>query len=93
MINWFRTRLRNFLLENNTQKLASAGMPTVSESDPMGGEPIRFTITPARGGIVVSIRYYDRRNDRTNDSVHVIHDDQDVAANIGHIVSMELMKQ
>jgi hypothetical protein len=47
----------------------------------------------ARGGVVVTSNVYDRAKDRYNCIIHVIHDDEDVAARIGQIVAMELIKQ
>ena len=54
---------------------------------------IRFTVSTARGGCIVSVRQYDRLKDENFNTVHVIHDDQDIATNIAHIVSMELLRK
>ena len=54
---------------------------------------IKFTVSVARGGCIVSVRQYDRIKDENNHSVHVIHDDGDIATNIAHIVSMELLRK
>jgi len=53
---------------------------------------IRFSVTTARGGVIVASRTYDRQKDRSNDIIHVIHDDEDVARRVGEIVALELMK-
>jgi hypothetical protein len=54
---------------------------------------IKFTVSTARGGCIVSVRQYDSVRDENNYSVHVLHDDDDVATNIAHIVSMELLRK
>lgn len=54
---------------------------------------LQFTVMPARGGTIVQIRYYDRTHDRDTNTTYVIRDDEDVAVEIGRIVSMELFKQ
>ena len=54
--------------------------------------PIRFSVTTARGGIVVTSSTYDRVKDRNFNIVHVIHDNEDVAKRVGEIVALELMK-
>jgi len=53
---------------------------------------LNFNVMPASGGVVVSINKYDRQKGQHLETLHVIHDDDDVATNIGHIVSMELLR-
>jgi hypothetical protein len=84
--------LRNWLMNDD-----SKSQLVMASVDRTGHEfeednTMRFTITPARGGIVVSVRQYDRKTDRTNYTNHVIHDDENVAESIGHVVSMELLR-
>lgn len=84
----FRSWFRNWL-HSDEGKVAIA--MTRSDRDEFG-EPIRFSVTPARGGVVVTSRTYDRQKDRSNEVIHVIHDDEDVARRVGEIVALELMK-
>ena len=85
----FKKWFRNWLHNDEDVKVRPDTMAVLgSEFD----TPIRLSITPARGGIVVTTRNYDRQKDRNNEIVHVIHDDEDVAQRIGEIVAMELMK-
>jgi hypothetical protein len=86
----FRSWIRNWLHSDDGIKVARDSMAVSSSSE--FDTPIRLSITPARGGIVVTTRNYDRQKDRNNEIVHVIHDDEDVARRIGEIVAMELMK-
>lgn len=53
---------------------------------------LAFNVVPATGGVVVSINKWDRQQGRHTETVHVIHDDDEIATNIGHIVSMELLR-
>ena len=53
---------------------------------------LTFNVVPATGGVVVSINKWDRQQSRNIETVHVIHDDEEIATNIGHIVSMELLR-
>ena len=53
---------------------------------------LNFNVMPASGGVVISINNYDRKTGRHTENLHVIHDDEDIATNIGHIVSLELLK-
>lgn len=86
---WFRSWL--FDEKDSRNQLVAASVDRSSNSFEED-DTIRFTVTPARGGIVVSVRQYDRKTDRTNYTNHVIHDDENVAESIGHIVSMELLR-
>lgn len=59
---------------------------------PSIGDPIRFNITPANGGVVITVCTYDKFKDRSNETIHVIHEDTDYAKAIGDIVAMEILK-
>ena len=84
--------LRRWIFDDDNGKVAMTGNATATLRESEFDTPIRFTVTPARGGVVVCCRNYDRQKDRSFDVIHVIHDDEDVAQKIGHIVSLELMK-
>jgi hypothetical protein len=46
----------------------------------------------ANGGVIVQLRQYDRKTDRSNLSTHIITDGEDVADRIGQIVSLEMLR-
>jgi len=52
----------------------------------------RFDVSVGRGGVVLITRRYDPKKDETTEILNVIHDDQDIAAQIGQIVAMEMIK-
>ena len=54
---------------------------------------INFSVSVARGGLIVSVSTYDTKSDRHHYVNHIIHDDEDTAKNIADIVSVELMKR
>lgn len=62
-------------------------------SDGDSPRSLTFNVIPASGGVVISVRKYDRIAGEHAETLHVIHDDADVATNIGHIVSLELLRQ
>lgn len=64
----------------------------VDETEMDHRNTIRFTVTPARGGSVVSIISYDERKDTNNKVLYVIDENEDIAKRIGEIVSMELLR-
>ena len=53
---------------------------------------LTFNVVPATGGVVVSINKWDQQKSCHSETVHVLHDDTEIATNIGHIVSMELLR-
>jgi hypothetical protein len=69
--------------------IGSANYATAKEDVPLR---MNFNVMPAMGGVVISINNYDRKTGRHTENLHVIHDDEDVATNIGQIVSLELLK-
>jgi hypothetical protein len=50
-------------------------------------------VSVARGGLIVTVRNYDEKQDRHHYVNHIIHDDEDASKNIADIVSVELMKR
>jgi hypothetical protein len=89
MINWLRTKLHNFIFPQDEAAMAS---DRVRESHEADIEGLRFTVMPARGGTIVQLRSYDSKNDRHTYATYVIPDGQDIAKEIGDIVSMEMIR-
>jgi len=52
----------------------------------------RFDVSVGRGGVVLITRRYDPKKDETTEILNVIHDDQDIAAQIGQIVALEMLR-
>ena len=92
----FRQWLKNWLLKDDeAEKYAGQDITINDDADHYDhhSNTIKLTVSTARGGCIVSVRQYDRVRDENNYSVHVIHDDEDVATSIAHIVSMELLRK
>jgi hypothetical protein len=90
MLDWLRNKLRNFIYPQDELEqdiLVSSAPDQIEESN-----TLRFTVTPARGGIIVQVRKYDRKNDDNLYVTHVIHDDEHVSERIAELVSMELLR-
>lgn len=88
MMNWLRTKLHNFIFPQDTP-IASDRVMEKHEADIEG---LRFTVMPARGGTIVQLRSYDSRNDTHQYATYVIPDGEDIAQEVGRIVSMELIR-
>jgi hypothetical protein len=52
----------------------------------------RFDVSVGRGGVVLITRRYDPKKDETTEILNVIHDDDDIAGQIGRIVALEMLK-
>lgn len=91
VIKWVRDDWNNVSMTEEP-RVARMGKGLSIDSDGLGGEPIRFNVITARGGIVVTTRTYNKQRDRNEEVIHVIHDDEDVAKKVGEIVALELMK-
>jgi hypothetical protein len=76
-------------MKANYGTIGSANYATAKEDVPLR---MNFNVMPAFGGVVISINNYDHKTGRHTENLHVIHDDEDVATNIGQIVSLELLK-
>ena len=93
MTNWLRQKLKNFLYPDDEAGLQSSNRLTVTSNDDYSEDnTLRFNVTPARGGIIVSVRNYNRKRDTSENTIHVIHDDEDVAQRVSEIVSMSLLR-
>jgi hypothetical protein len=92
MTNWLRKKLKNFLYPDNETELVPSRLSVTSGDDIQEDNTLRFTVTPARGGIIVSVRNYNRKRDTSENTVHVIHDDEDVAHRVSEIVSLSLLR-
>lgn len=53
---------------------------------------IRFSISPARGGSVVTVARYDPRKDNNEKTVYVINENDDIGHRISEIVTMEMYR-
>ena len=53
---------------------------------------IRFNITPARGGSVVTVSRYDQRKDNNDRTVYVIDENTDIGKRVSEIVTMEMYR-
>ncbi len=91
-MNKIKTWLRNWIFDDQDKE---SNLPYATDSEDRTYEDdntLRFNITSARGGVILTVRNYDKRNDRHFYTAHVLHDDQNVAEGVAQIVSMELLR-
>lgn len=89
MLNWLRRKLHNFIFPaQEAGKIA-----TVSESSDIDmDQSLRFYVLVGQGGVIVQLRSYDNKRDRTNNTTYIIPEGEDIATRVGEIVSLEIMK-
>ena len=88
----FKSWIKNWL---NSDDLPYAQDMRIDSGPTRGVESensIRFDVTPARGGLVITVRTYDRKSDSHNWVNYVIHDDEEAPARIAEIVSMNMLR-
>jgi hypothetical protein len=71
------------------QVVSISARDTVGE---IGKEGMNFTIHPATGGYILEYRVYDRKNDRNDNKLHIINNDQDLGESIGKIITLEILR-
>ena len=54
---------------------------------------IHFAVIPAAGGKIVQIRYYDRKQDRHYNKLHLITPDEDLATSLAQILHLETLSR
>lgn len=90
MKQWFRSKIKNFLYPNEAEQ--SISIAREDHSPDITRNSLRFSVLSARGGTIVQIHQYERRTDETNVVTYVISDGEDIAARVGEIVSMEMLR-
>ena len=95
-MKWLKRKLRDWVRDANEEAEYSTaikgGNLVVREDVETFGDPMRFTLTKANGGFIVSTRRYNNRTDRSSGDNYIITDEQDLSEEIGKIVTMEALK-
>jgi hypothetical protein len=97
-MNWLKRKIRRWL-DSEQDIILDDRYATVSPmrknsavNASLTEEGLRFNVLSAQGGTIIELRKYDQKTDRNLNSVHVIPEGEDVAKQIGLIVSMELLR-
>ena len=54
---------------------------------------LNFVLYPAVGGHILECRHYDRRTDTNNNTLYMIHEDQNFADQVAKAIMLEMMKR
>lgn len=88
MLNWMGAGYMTVQADDECDLVTLAD----SRSGSVEVDGLSFTVMSAQGGVIVQLRKYDDKTNRSNYSTHIIAEGQDVAEHVGKIVALELWK-
>ena len=91
-MNKFKIWFRNWLYDDHNDEAEKVLAHDDEGRNYEDDKTLKFNVTTARGGIILTVRNYDQRQDRHFYTAHVLHDDQNIAEGVAQIVSMELLR-
>lgn len=97
-MNKLRHWIRDWLTKAEDYKLSQGvGIP-INTYDSIGSscvnsDSIKFTVTPANGGVIITTHSYSTTKGDSNTNIYVIHQNDDVSENITKIITLELLKK
>ena len=91
-MNKFKIWFRNWLYDDHSDEAEKVLAHDDDHRNYEDDKTLKFNVTTARGGVILTIRNYDQRQDRHFYTAHVLHDDQNIAEGVAQIVSMELLR-
>ena len=91
-MNKFKIWFRNWLYDDHSDEAEKVLAHDDEGRNYEDDKTLKFNVTAARGGVILTVRNYDQRQDRHFYTAHVLHDDQNIAEGVAQIVSMELLR-
>lgn len=88
----FKRWFRNWINKEDNAVESPKPSRLVESSDIDSNQPMRITIHRAAGGMVIETRTYDRIKDRSNQNLHIITHEQDLAEGLSKIITMESLR-
>ena len=88
-MNWLRRVIRNWLQQEEPIQLRET---VVSSRDHLRNEGLNFTLHRAVGGHIFESRKYNEKTDRHENTLYMIHEDQDFAKQVAQAIMLEQMK-
>ena len=86
-MRWLKKKLRNWINEEDIYVPIA-----LRSSDEPDTNCLRFKVFRANGGTVVQTDYYDQKNDKDYNNLHVIVEGQDLGQELGKIITFESLK-
>lgn len=99
----FKQWLRKWLMSDDVEKYPEREVGLIATNpvrkNRIGGgidrpdDTITFKVYGARGGKIVEASHYDPKTDRSESTLHIIHDDADFAQTLSGIVTVEYLSR
>ena len=88
-MNWLRRIIRNWLEQEEPVMLRET---VVSARDHLRNEGLNFTLHRAVGGHIFESRKYNEKTDGHENTLYMIHEDEDFAKQVAQAIMLEQMK-
>ena len=92
-MNWFKRMVVNWVREDwEEARLGRTEVISAASRDHLRNEGLNFTLHQAVGGHIFESRKYNEKTDRHENTLYMIHDDQDFAKQVAQAIMLEQMK-
>jgi len=88
----FRERLRNWLLNDDSNDCDSVVYEDDIQRLDLDSQGFRLKIYGASGGTIIETTKYDRKSDENRHSLHVVTEDKDLGEELAKIITMESLR-
>lgn len=95
-MKWLKRKLRNWLNEHDDapeEVYATTNNRLISRSDIDSDDGLSINVRSAIGGKIVTFRHYDRKTDRSDHRLYIVHEDLDFERELGKIITLESMRR
>ena len=94
LLKWVADAQRDQYNEPHVVEESDVKLSCVSDEHEINmSKSIKFSVLPARGGCVLEIKSWDKKEHEWETESHVIPEGQDVAHTVGQLVSMEMLRR
>ena len=94
LLKWVADAQRDQFNESQVVEESDVKLSCVSDEHEINmSKSIKFSVLPARGGCVLEIKSWDKKEHEWETVSHVIPEGQDVAHTVGQLVSMEMLRR
>jgi hypothetical protein len=94
LLKWVADAQREQFNERHVVEETDSKLACVSDEHEINmSKSVKFSVLPARGGCVLEIKSWDKKEHEWETVTHVIPEGQDVAHTVGQLVSMEMLRR
>jgi hypothetical protein len=92
-MNWFKRMVVNWVREDWEEARLSRSELIVSNTrEQIRNDGLNFSLHQAVGGHILESKKYNEKTDRHENTLYMIHDDQDFAKQVAQAIMLEQMK-